>query len=309
MYKRLLIPLDGSDLAQAVLPEAGALALDLDLEEITLLHVCNSQECEVVSLHRDYIERAAEIVRHYVSQGCEDEAALRVKHATIGADLAIGHPAEEILECADKAECDLILMSTHGRSGIRRWALGSVADKVLRAATIPIWLIRAGSNTGHNRMGTKRTILVPLDGSELAEAVLPHVTALAASGRRENVDVVLLAVCEPLASPEFYLGPSGAADLDSQAASCVRFNEGYLSGLEKQLRRAGISTRSEILMGNAADQIITYAARSPLHLVAMATHGRSGLNRWVYGSVAEKVLLGASCPLLLVKPGPEDRSN
>ncbi len=297
MYKRLLIPLDGSDLAQTVLPEAGALALDLGVEEITLLHVCNSQECDVVALHRDYIERAAQIVRHSIHEG--EGGRVAIKRTTVGAELAIGHPAEEILECADRARCDFIMMATHGRSGIRRWALGSVADKVLRASAVPVWLMRAGKNTGHSRKDKGRTILVPLDGSQLAESVLPHATALA-SGRRGNTEIVLLAVCEPLSTPALIRG-AGRAEVDSQIASCVTFNQGYLSGLEMQLKQAGVPARLEILTGSAAEEIVAYSNRSPLHVIAMATHSSVGMGRLAYGSVTEKVLLGASCPVLLVK--------
>ena len=117
-------------------------------------------------------------------------------------EVVVGHPAEEILRYADEKEVDLILMATHGRSGIKRWALGSVADKVLRSSTIPVWLVRAGAPEQRtDDEGLIRKIIVPLDGSELSESVLPHVEMLVKQWGAELIDVVLLMVCEPLVIP------------------------------------------------------------------------------------------------------------
>jgi nucleotide-binding universal stress UspA family protein len=303
-YTRMLVPLDGSELAEGVLPYARAFAGRLGLE-MTLLHICTAQECELVEVHRDYIERVAEMTRRQTAQ---DRERLGIPSgggvAGVRADVAIGHPAEEIIRYADENNFDLVVMATHGRSGIGRWALGSVAEKVLRASRVPILLVRAGiAGTPASEEWPGRTILVPLDSSPLAECVLPHVTTLAKQGGADLLDVVLLAVCEPMISPQF--SPVAVATPEYVAADmtrCRQLAEGYLAAVEGRLRAGGLRVRSEILIGKAADAIIDYAGSIPSDLIAMATHGRSGLSRWVYGSVASKVLLGASRPVFLVRP-------
>jgi len=149
------------------------------------------------------------------------------------------------------------------------------------------------------------TILVPLDGSELAESVLPYVEALAKQRGAERVDVVLLRVCEPviIAGDEYSASPLVWRDyMEQEPIRRKQECEQYLIGVEKRLKDAGLTVCSMVLLGRPADQIIDYAKGSPFNLIAMATHGRSGLSRWAYGSVAEKVLLGVSSPVFLVRP-------
>ena len=148
-------------------------------------------------------------------------------------------------------------------------------------------------------------MLVPLDGSKLAESVLPHVEALAKQRGVGVVDVVLLRVYEPPVIPSDY--PEGIMPIsweehvEQERAKSKLACEQYLAGVEKQLKGVGLTVRSEVLVGKPADEIIDYANRNPFNLIVMATHGRSGLSRWAYGSVAEKVLLGVSSPLFLVR--------
>jgi nucleotide-binding universal stress UspA family protein len=191
--------------------------------------------------------------------------------------------------------------------------MGSVADKVVHASKIPVWLVRAGipEEIVYDKWPT-RTILVPLDGSELAESVLPHVEALAKQRGAELVDVVLLRVCEGATSM-----PTGQArlmyyehrvtvdqdeHLEQKMAQRKREAEDYLAGVEKRLTDAGLRVRSEVLWGNPTDEIVVYADRNPFNLIVMATHARSGLSRWAMGSVADRVVRGVSRPILLVRP-------
>ena len=306
MYKRMLVPLDGSELAEVVLPYAKELAGRLDLD-IVFLHVCSAHESESLAMHRAYVERAAEIAR---LQSREVQAKTGIqpgaKEVETRGEVVVGHPAEEIVRYADESDIDLILMTTHGRSGIRRWVMGSVADKVLRASRVPIWLVRAGipEQIVHDKW-PQRTILVPLDGSGLGESVLPHVEALAKQRGVELVDVVLLRVCEPPVIPSDYPAdmPLSWEEHVKQITDHVKqVAEQYLAGVEKRLTDAGLRVRSEVLMGKPADEIIDYADKDPFNLIVMATHGFSGLTRWEYGNVANKVLHGVSSPIFLVRP-------
>ncbi|MFC2035090.1 universal stress protein [Chloroflexota bacterium] len=308
MYRRMLIPLDGSDLAEVVFTYAKELAGRLDLE-ITLLCVSGPALQQFIPMQRAYIEQAAEIIKHR-SQEIQAKTSLQPgdKPIEVRGELMAGYPAEEILRYADENEIDLILMATHGRSGIKRWSMGSVADKVLRESKIPICLIPAGvtDKTPYDQW-PRITIIVPLDGSELAESVLPHVKTLAKQRGIESVDVSLLRICEPPTIPAYY-GPdlSGMplnwgeyvqqeTDRNRQAA------KEYLAIVEKQLRDIGISARSEVIVEKAADGIVDYVNKNPFNFIIMATHGRSGLSRWVYGSITENVLQGVFSPILLVR--------
>jgi len=291
------VPLDGSKLAEAALPFARQLSGRLGLD-VTFLHVSGSDESRLASMHHAYVNGVADnMKRRFKEAGIPVEARGRV---------VVGHPAEQILQYVQKNHIDLILMASHGRSGVMRWALGSVADKVLRASEVPVWLVKAGSaqESDYDKW-PKITALVLLDGSELAEQVLPHVEVMVKQRGADIVDVILVRVCEPPAIPSDY-PPSMPLSWDEhvkqEMAKSRQRNEQYLLAVEKRLRDVGLSVRSQVLMGKAADEIVDYAAETPFSLIAMTTRGRSGLSRWVYGSVAEKVLLGVSCPILLVKP-------
>jgi len=305
MYKKMLVPLDGSELAEVAFVYAKELAGRLDLDVI-LLHVYRPEECELVPMRRAYVERAAEIIRRQ-SEEVRQSTGTKPEGKALAAqgELAVGYPAEEILRYADEHDIDLILMATHGHSGIRRWAVGSVADKVLRASKVPVWLVRARvpEEIVYDKW-PRRTMLVPLDGSELAESVLPHVEALSKQRGAELVDVVLLQVCEHPVIPSDYpptMPLSWEEHVEQEMAKCQRASKQYLGGVEKRLKDVGLRVRSEVLVGNPADEIVDYANKNQLDLIVLATHGHSGLTRWAFGSVAEKVLVGVSSPILMVR--------
>jgi nucleotide-binding universal stress UspA family protein len=306
MYKRMLVPLDGSELAEVVFVYAKELAARLSLD-VTLLNVCTPEERELLPMHQAYVERVADTVRRQ-SKEVQEKGIAKPGDKAVNAhgEIAVGYPAEEVVRYADENNIDLILMSTHGRSGIGRWAMGSVADKVLRASKVPIWLVRAGipEEIIYDKW-PRKTILVPLDGSELAESVLPHVEALAKQRDAELVDVVLLRVCEHAIIPLDYAEgiPIGwDKQLEQEIARCKQTAAQYLAGVEKRLKDTGVTVKSEILEGKPAEEIVDYATKNPFNLIAMATHGRSGISRWAYGSVAERVLQQVTSPLFLVRP-------
>ncbi len=316
MYKKMLVPLDGSKLSEVVFPYAKELAGRLGLN-VVLLHVHGPRERETVPLHRAYIERKADVIRRQ-SQKVQTKVGVSETGRTVQVrgELAEGYPADEILRYAKENDIDLILMATHGHSGIRRWVMGSVADRVLRASPVPVWLVRAGIPEGivYDKW-PRRTILVPLDGSKLAEGVLPHVEALAKQRGTELVEIVLLGVYEPVTALGYYppsarfetLGgavhvmPKDYARGESARQKIIA--EQYLAGVAQRLKDAGLKVCSEALSGEPAEVIVDYASNHPFNLIVMTTHARSGLSRWAYGSVAAKVLRGVSSPIFLVRVG------
>ncbi len=300
MYKKMVVPLDGSGLAEIALPYVRELTRRLELETI-LLNVCPTQQREFAAVHRDYIDKVVTRVKGQMgTKGRSRSVPLQGK---IRGRVLVGEPAERILRYASDNGIDLILMATHGESGTRRWAMGSVVDRVLRAAKVPVLLVRTEMREEIvYDQWPRRSILVPLDGSALAEAAVPHAEQLARQKSAEPVDVVLISVCEPRLAPSFY--PFDAPlEGDEDLVRRRLESENYLSAIAGRLKAAGIGTRALVLEGKPADQIIDYANSNRFNVIVMTTHGHSGTGRWTYGSVAEKVLLGASSPILIVHPG------
>jgi nucleotide-binding universal stress UspA family protein len=284
MYQRILVPLDGSELAEVALPYAEELAERLG-GEMTLLHVCDSDEDPNRHTHEIYVEKMAE------SMG---EKGLKAKPA-----LLFGHVAEQIVDYADAEDIGLIVMATHGRSGIRRWVLGDVAAKVVRATKRPVALVRAEAGPPKPHDGILRRILVPLDGSKESEVVIPRVEPLASQLKSE---IVLLHVIAP--TYFVYSIPGEAVQMPFSPDDMDRFSSKaleYLQSVVAALERKGITARAEVAIGSAADEIISMADEIDADAVAMSTHGRSGISRWAFGSTADKVLHAGNTPVLLVR--------
>lgn len=296
MYEKIIVPLDGSQLSEVALPYAERLAAILG-SEIRLVHVVESSEAQYQHMHQSYLDRLVETTKQCVD-GCID----RTGGATpeVKAVLLVGHPAEEIVDYADTENIDLIVMATHGWSGLRRWVIGSVAGKVVSASNRPVALIRAkGAAPDVRERRILRKILVPLDGSETSEKAIPYVEELAA---RTKGEVLLYSVVPPV-SPVYALPgetvqfPYTQADVDVLRAK----TEEYLGQAVNALKEKGINARAKVAVGGIADEIIKEADAMPADLLAMSTHGRSGISRWAFGSTADKVLHEGNTPLLLVR--------
>jgi len=305
VYKKMLIPLDRSELAEVVFPYAKEVAGRLGLE-VTLLHVADEEEKNRISKYKNYLDGKAETLlnqAHYIQRSIKSPG--KSAPVTVKSVLTAGNAAGEILNFIEKNKIDLVMMATHGRSGINRWALGSVADKVLRRSSVPVWLIRAVKpETTVSETWPKMKILVPLDGSKMAESVLPHVEILAKQ-KGVKAEITLLRVINTSRITGDY--PKARTKLSLSAHVKERTEhfrgeyEKYLAGIAQNLSSAGIKAVSGVLVGAPADEIIEHANKNPYNLIVMATHGRSGVSRWAYGSAAEKVLRRSSRPLFLVR--------
>jgi nucleotide-binding universal stress UspA family protein len=207
-----------------------------------------------------------------------------------------GRPSEVILEYAKRRRPDLIAMATHGRSGLRRVVLGSVATHILYDAACPLLLIRPWDETARP-VATLTDIIVTLDTSALAEAVLPIAQHLATS-LRLNVKLVT-ALPRP---SQLYAG----AQLMTYPVDILRRAENefsdYLRNVAGRLQQDGLNAGWQVLHGDAGNAIVGYARELPNNLIAMSTHGRSGLGRWVLGSVTDKVVRSSGSPVLVVRP-------
>lgn len=297
MYKKILVPLDGSMTAEAVLPYVEAFAAGFK----TAVELLSIIDIGAMTTHL-----APERVRHldsivaYEEKKCAaylDDVAKLFTHSGAECRIVRGTPAEIILESTHDDRDTLIAMATHGRSGAKRWLLGSVAEKVLRGTTNPLFLVRAAAaKTAPQRI--INSIVVPLDGSPLAEQILPIVCGWA---RALDVEVALIRAFEfPTAA---YVGSEAyLPDYDKFREEERRQAAAYLKAKEQFLVGEGVRTVSILtLEGSAAGEIISYAQTAPGAVIAMSTHGRSGVQRWMLGSVTEKVVRHADDPVLVVR--------
>jgi len=313
MYQTVVVPLDGSELAEEVLPHVVELIRGRDCRVylLSVTPMMRRMAPPVVDLHpnseeRQRVERELE---EYLQKMAE---RLKADAAEVEVEVAVrfGRPADKVLAFADDVGADLIAMTTHGRSGIRDWIFGSVADRILRGATCPVLLVRAGCElprTAYQR------ILVPLDGSELAEQVLPYVKALIRSSRTfppaEVTRIFLLSVLTTgLGDRTVTLLTSYPPGLQL-SATALNYAEAemrrYLRSVAAVLRDHGAIVHVQVRYGASAGEVLDYATEVEADLISMTTHGLSGLSRWVYGNVAGKVLQRAHSPVLLVRPMSE----
>lgn len=297
MFERILVCLDGSELAAQILPYARMQALQFG-SEVHLLNVIekSNKEREVKRSHepamRRYLDKMAEPLR---------EQDIEVKCATVE-----GAAAQSILAYADQCEVNLIAMATQGRSGLKRAVLGSVAGSVLRESGLPVLIVRP-LETGTKDSEDARAItkvLVCLDGSRLAEQVMPCATGEALAFQAKLV--LFQVVPEPIAySP----GIPGAASMPvqteamlQQAQTDLGLAREYLEGLAAPLREKGVQVETAAMLGSIGQTILNYASRNDVDLITIATHGRSGLKRAVFGSVADYLLRESGLPTLVIRP-------
>lgn len=279
MFERILVPLDGSDLAGAIIAQVRRILLYKDSELILVRAVTIPPSVEADTVELPSILQAqaskylAEVAGVLTSQGARVRTVSRM-----------GTPAEVILDVAGEEKVSLITISTHGRSGIARWAFGSVAEKILRSSRVPVLAVRSftGSGAGAARIGvgelSLKRILVPLTPAEESlEVVGPAIELAKLFGSR----VVLLNVCE---------GPACTIPVPEMTAAYERFHA------------AGVSVEPLMKQGDPAAQILDACSEQKADLIAMTTHGRGGVSRWMLGSVTEKVLRASTVPLLVVRP-------
>jgi nucleotide-binding universal stress UspA family protein len=282
---RILVPLDASSFGGCALPAALALARKVG-GEVRLVHVVDRREApgddtsDARSRMLTYLDDLAS--QHRVSSGISIDTAVRE-----------GDVAEELKGEAASWGADIVVMCTHGRGGLSRLWLGSVADRCLRSGFCPILLLRPSEDPA--RALRIDRVVVPLDGSELSERALPYATSIATAC---GVSALLLRVVTQPSAVEFFHHPDAlefvnqSRDRDQEEAS------EYLDARVGELHRAGIEAQAVVAADSAPAQAIM--DRADGDLVVMCTHGRGVLGRSVFGSVADKVVRGGAQPVLLI---------
>lgn len=297
-YRSILVPLDGSAFAEQALPMAVQLAERSGaVLHLALVHVPVPgwyAAAEVAALNPSLEQEARTREAMYL-----DGAASRIREdtsLTVSCAVLDGGTASALAEHVATAGADLVVMTTHGRGGMSRLWLGSVADRLIRRLTVPVLVIRP-TEEGTAPPPIIRRILVPLDGSALAESVLEQAVALAELVRAE---LVLLSVVEPVPTllPTLpypvEIQPENLGDREAEARQ-------YLEGIQAELRRRLVTPRVHtVVEGSPAAQILKVASEEGCQLIAMATHGAGGMDRLVFGSVTDKVIRTSPLPVLVL---------
>jgi len=278
MFDKIVVPLDGSKLAEVALPYAEELGAKMG-SDIVLLTVLESEESPEYEKHHRYIKKMEELTKYHAQKYIDNG---KVKEIEVMSSVTTGNPVQGITEYTLLKAFPLIVMASHGRSGISRWTVGSVADKVVRSSSFqPVMLIRARQS--HSDIREKRILkkaLVPLDGSIVSEAVIPHIAEIA---RSLQMELTLLQVV-----PE-----TNHTDMVNV--------EAYLQSVCSELKDESVSADYKISVGAVAENIIDIADDLAFDLVAMSTRGTNRNDLFSLGSVAQKVFLGGNTPLLLIK--------
>lgn len=280
MQKRILVPLDGSPLADRILTQLERLLTTRDHEVVLLTVVPDDDDAAAVERQRqDARDRLA---------GLRD--ALVEKGALASVEVLVGDPAETIVEHARRIDAELVVMATHGRTGLSRFVRGSVAESVIRACSIPVLVAnpRAVDTRGHDGRLRIERVLVPLDGSETAAEILPVVESIA---RPCEAEVLLLRVQRTTLPTDERLAGRMPPKPEQVTAA--------LEPVRRELEQKGLRARALAAYGPEALAILDAADREGVDLVAMSTHGRRGPSRWLFGSVAEQVLRHCTRPLLV----------
>ena len=314
MLRRILVPVDGSPFGEQAIPRAMQIAR-ATRATVELVHVHDVSGtastlgvatagtpvsvpllipmAEIASEARNASEAYVRTMDRRVGVGTS---------VSVSASMLEGNAAEALARHAN-AVADLVIMTTHGRSGLTRFWLGSVAEAVVREAMVPILLLRPIESQNEVEVGRDRrwsNVLVPLDGSRVAESVLEPVMDIVGPDVAD-VTCTLLLVQQPItaiASPSLTATIPSGPDLATGDEPTMA----YLESVAGQLRSRGVRAHTRaVVHTSAARAILDEARESDVDLIAMATHGRSGIRRLLMGSVAEKVLRGTDRPLLLYR--------
>jgi nucleotide-binding universal stress UspA family protein len=279
MIERILVPLDGSATAERVLVHVRRL-LRTSKAEVMLLRAYN-----VIPLEADYVDLVGRLRAEAEAYIHAVEARLEKDGLRVRAFTREGPSAEVILDAAQRERADLIAMSTHGRTGLARFAFGSVAEKVVRSSPVPVLVVRSYPEEKAKAESPMRNVVVPYDGSPTSLQVAAVVKELF---RPLDAHVHLVHVLEEVwkdvkwALPEHRLKEAA----DDFIGACL-------------------PTTVETRTGDPANEILEAARARDADVIAMATHGRSGVSRWMIGSVTEKVLRAADVPVLVVRAKKE----
>ena len=297
MYDRILVPLDGSPNSETVVGHAIQIGTALKAE-VELFRVFNpsSPVMQLAPAGADWDRMADEMAAEADSYLKALQANLHTENVRVTRRVDEGYPASTIVAEAESGGRTLVTMATHARSGVARGLIGSVTDDVLRTGRSPMLVVKGSEGDGGPSATQLDTMVITLDGSDLAEEVLEDAIAIALG---LDLKVSLLTVL-PVTDP-FY---TGVAEHTPESAEAHDRAVEYLERVRVRVEKAGISLVGQVVLhGMPAEAIVDLVDNLPGALVAMTTHGWSGIGRWLLGSVADRVIRYSDRPVLLVRAG------
>ena len=294
MIQTILVALDGSPAAESVLPFVTTIGRATRARLILIAAVAEREGWRGGNGDDDNLGARAYLdsIRERLAPAIEAPIEARVVNAP---------PAQAILDAADETDADLIAMTMHGRTGLKDWLLGGTATKIVHASRRPVLVVRPKDRPGASEQAPAlQTILVPLDASELSRSALPFAEDLAKALGASLVvmhAIVPTAIAYPGAEP-VAIPQSVITDIEASAHAFVR-------GIVGELTARGLKAKPVVLTGPAAEAIVEAAEAEGADLIVMSTHGRSGVQRLLLGSVAEPVVRRSPVPVTLVPPPRE----
>jgi nucleotide-binding universal stress UspA family protein len=290
MYDTILVPTDGSDGARRAVEHAALVAgaVDATLHVVTVVDIDGAAgPFSAGGIDDDYVER----LRAGGRETAAETAALVDDAVTVDTEVLTGNPADAILDYLDEYDVDMVCMGTHGRRGLQRYLTGSVAERVLRHAPVPVLTVRT---TPESEVGDGYDeILVPTDGSDRAEAAVAHALALGERFDSRIHAVSVVNVGDIPTGSESGLGESLLSELKSTAGAATQ-------RVAEEAEAAGLTAATSVTVGRPKGALLSYVEDHDVDLVCMGTHGRTGLDRVLVGSTAEALVRRSPVPVLTV---------
>jgi nucleotide-binding universal stress UspA family protein len=321
MFEKVLVPLDGSDVSLGILPYVSYLAKRLDTPVVLAL-VVSPDDMEgsgettltdrsglpIARSAVDALDEAKGWIHRFASQ-LSQQGILTETVVSISDE-----PAEEILRLADQQGCDFIAMATRGRNLLSQAFRGSVTNEVVRSARVPILAIAPEkSDVEVGQEITLSRVLVPLDGSSFAEAVVPYIECLA---QKLSLEILLLRVLQlsdvypPLAGAPVAADPGSARVQEIAEEAAEEKIVQYLEELTARLASKGLNVRWQMIRGDTpVHRVADLAQEYSDSMIALASHGRSGVARWVLGSVAEELIRATGSLVLVIPSEPAEEGR
>lgn len=309
MYKSILVALDGSEFSASALPSAAAIArrtgatlhLVVVFDPSTMVRFVPG-EASVPAFDVAVVNQRCTELRTWA-----EELAASIANTGVSTDsiLLEGTVVEALLEQADAVQANLVIMTTHARSGLDRFRLGSVASSFLTRSPVPVFLMRPAQTPAPGKELPAGTLMVALDGSPFGESILPHARDFAEA---LGLAIELVQVVEPTAPPLALFGADALIVEDFVSFDEETAAQSYLADQAATLHQATPPTTTVLVDGSAGRRLVEHARDSNPSVVCLATHGRTGLKRLLLGSVADQLLRGVEQPVLIYRPSASESS-
>ncbi len=302
MFNRILLPMDRSSLAECVLPHAVAIARTFE-SQVTLAHVMDPPQR---ANWRRAVDPLNWRIRKAEAESYLGDLVLRLQKTGLPAEKQVleGHAAERIVEFSRKNDVPLIMISSHGQSGLTGWNVSGVVQKIILRAHTSIMIVRAYQAASLDVTGLRyRRMLVPIDGSQRAECVLPLATTLA---RSHEAQILLAHIVRRPEMPR--RTPPTREDLELAERIVERNQEEAVHYVDQLRSRLAVEAQVRVLVSDhIAATLHELVDQEKIDLVLLSAHGYSGQTRWPFGSVVVSFITYGNTPLLIVQDLPQNK--